>query len=1049
MAYDLLANKTTDIYQLYIRNYLLQQASGTGIACDTSNYTTWVDVNLCRFMQLATVNDLVMFNKNLSKENMTAEETAVLLTNPQVISNSSMLQEILHHLDKENISLYLEAFTAAAIKANLTDTQATTVKEAMFNAVFEAISSNFSSLTSDNCQSLFGKDLLPLLPYIQENHIQQLPTDISCSCYQGIVNTFCMAYDLLANKTTDIYQLYIRNYLLQQASGTGIACDTSNYTTWVDVNLCRFMQLATVNDLVMFNKNLSKENMTAEETAVLLTNPQVISNSSMLQEILHHLDKENISLYLEAFTAAAIKANLTDTQATTVKEAMFNAVFEAIISNFSSLTSDNCQSLFGKDLLPLLPYIQENHIQQLPTNISCSCYQGIVNTFCMAYDLLANKTTDIYQLYIRNYLLQQASGTGIACDTSNYTTWVDVNLCRFMQLATVNDLVMFNKNLSKENMTAEETAVLLTNPQVISNSSMLQEILHHLDKENISLYLEAFTAAAIKANLTDTQATTVKEAMFNAVFEAISSNFSSLTSDNCQSLFGKDLLPLLPYIQENHIQQLPTNISCSCYQGIVNTFCMAYDLLANKTTDIYQLYIRNYLLQQASGTGIACDTSNYTTWVDVNLCRFMQLATVNDLVMFNKNLSKENMTAEETAVLLTNPQVISNSSMLQEILHHLDKENISLYLEAFTAAAIKANLTDTQATTVKEAMFNAVFEAISSNFSSLTSDNCQSLFGKDLLPLLPYIQENHIQQLPTNISCSCYQGIVNTFCMAYDLLANKTTDIYQLYIRNYLLQQASGTGIACDTSNYTTWVDVNLCRFMQLATVNDLVMFNKNLSKENMTAEETAVLLTNPQVISNSSMLQEILHHLDKENISLYLEAFTAAAIKANLTDTQATTVKEAMFNAVFEAISSNFSSLTSDNCQSLFGKDLLPLLPYIQENHIQQLPTNISCSCYQGIVNTFCMAYDLLANKTTDIYQLYIRNYLLQQASGTGQSQRLLTNMEAYLHTSPLLYFHCQYKGVFSQEEYNPNQVWLKNACLTLLLLFDGLVFQQQPLFT
>ncbi|KAM4632462.1 uncharacterized protein O3C94_018980 [Discoglossus pictus] len=1006
---------------------ILKQPQLNGCQNTTQSQSEWIQTLWLDFIQYAQYLDVISvyptYNLKIKincvqlfQTVLKPSDLAELLTKIDIPPNEKMLTAIFSSINPTNITEYVYAIDEAGEKANLSNSQLTSVKSTLLSAVLTKISTSISSYDTQAWKILFAYSLVPLLPYFNQSLLQLLPVDIDCASYQEIVKGFSNAYTTLPTQIKDdFYTEFIKRYLTQQLSSTGSACllGTTSSEEWIKLNFGEFSTSATISELIIFYPNLNitipPGVLNPSEVAELLTNPDILVNEKLITVIFSSIGPENITDYVNAIDAAAEKANLSYTQVTSVKEILLVVVFTKISTSFSSYDTQAWKILFEYSLVPLLPYFNQSLLQLLPVDIDCASYQEIVKGFSNAYTTLPTQIKDdFYTEFIKRYLTQQLSSTGSACllGTTSSEEWIKLNFGEFSTSATISELIIFYPNLNitipPGVLNPSEVAELLTNPDILVNEKLITVIFSSIGPENITEYVNAIDAAAEKANLSYTQVTSVKEILLVVVFTKISTSFSSYDTQAWKILFEYSLVPLLPYFNQSLLQLLPVDIDCASYQEIVKGFSNAYTTLPTQIKDdFYTEFIKRYLTQQLSSTGSACllGTTSSEEWIKLNFGEFSTSATISELIIFYPNLNitipPGVLNPSEVAELLTNPDILVNEKLITVIFSSIGPENITDYVNAIDAAAEKANLSYTQVTSVKEILLVVVFTKISTSFSSYDTQAWKILFEYSLVPLLPYFNQSLLQLLPVDIDCASYQEIVKGFSNAYTTLPTQIKDdFYTEFIKRYLTQQLSSTGSACllGTTSSEEWIKLNFGEFSTSATISELIIFYPNLNitipPGVLNPSEVAELLTNPDILVNEKLITVIFSSIGPENITEYVNAIDAAAEKANLSYTQVTSVKEILLVVVFTKISTSFSSYDTQAWKILFEYSLVPLLPYFNQSLLQLLPVDIDCASYQEIVKGFSNAYTTLPTQIKDdFYTEFIKRYLTQQLSSTGSA--------------------------------------------------------------
>ncbi|XP_075421199.1 uncharacterized protein LOC142462869 [Ascaphus truei] len=1005
-AYSKLSQMESEFTYSYCNSYLTQQLKSTGSACalDTDGSETWVTKNMGAFSTRASISELTDFYPRLDIGvlfgMLTPNEMAAIITKEDIFSNHTMMTRVLSFINVKNITEYVTAITFQAAEANLSDSQLTTLKETLLDVVLTKLSSDFYLYGTEDWKTLLQKDLALLLPNFNQTLLQLLPTNITCSSYQEIVKGFSITYESLSIQTKDdVYTGYIKKYMSQQSSHTvDVACNSTSVKTWVEVNLGNFIQQSTVQDLTQFNKNFTKV-----ETPALLTSTEladftfiadVLQNSTLstilLSQIKELKNYESLLEYLLTIQHSICQNTsssscdghqpLTQLSMHTQQELLTN-VFIVLNTEWSLLNMSEWLGVFDILIADFIVALNETHISQLPLNISCGNYQAIIQKLNEVSSKLNDMEMKSGYAYCKSYLTQQQKSSGSACviSTNGTKDWIKQNLGSFSTGATFSELMELYPDLDigilLEILTPNDAALLLTKSDVLSNNTLLKEILSLIEPWNITEYVIAITSTASKVNLSESQIITVKGTLLSSLLIKLNSNFSFYKTEDWKILFQKYLVLLLPDFNQTLLQLLPTNISCSSYQEIVKGFSISYESLSNKTKDdIYMVYLKRYL-NQSQSTDVACDTVNLRTWVEFNLGKFIQQSSAQDLTQFNKNFTKvENpalLTATELADVTFLADTLQNGTLITVLLNQIQEFNnygnlLEYLLRVQSSLCQSTNstlnnsscdgyqaLTQLSVQTEQELLSN-MFIILNKEWTSQNMPAWLQVFHILLHSFSVGLTESHLPQLPFNVSCGNYQAIIKELSDVYYKLTDLQTESVYTYCKLYLTQQRLSTGSACalDTSDSEEWVRKNIGLFYTSATMSELTDLYPNLDiavvLEILTTNDVPLLLTKVEFLLNNSLLRKIVSLVEKENITGYVMLITDTALKANLSDSQLTTLKETLLDVVLTKLSSDFYLYDKEDWKTLLQKNLALLLPNFNQTLLQLLPTNITCSSYQ-----------------------------------------------------------------------------------------------------
>ncbi|XP_031749096.1 uncharacterized protein LOC101733470 isoform X4 [Xenopus tropicalis] len=1053
--YTSLSEETKNyFYNDFIYRYMGQQASLTGVVCDTIDFRTWVNLNLGNFIQQSSSQDIAVFNKNITKlenpEELTVTELATFTFTVDTLNNQTLATILLGRIKEfnsyEEILGYLttiqnsicqpndSAPSASSCDQPLSQLSLHTQQEILTNC-FIVLNEEWISANMTMWLHIFDILVEVFLPAFDETEISHLPLNISCGEYQAIITTLSNAHSQIIEGLAKSVYSYCIAYLTAQQKSTGSAClsGIKDSTEWITKNFGAFSSRANVSDFVAlypgFDIGVLPGVLTPNDMAELLIKADVLSNETLLISILSRTDTENVTEYVTAISTTAQKENVSDLQIAMVKQTLLAVVLDKISSNFSSYGMQNWKILFQDDLTLLLPSFNKSLLLLLPINISCSSYQEIVKAFSNTYTSLSEETkNDFYNDFIYRYMGQQASLTGVACDTIDFRTWVNLNLGNFIQQSSSQDIAVFNKNITKlENpgeLTVTELATFTFTVDTLNNQTLAtillsrikefnsyEEILGYLTKIQNSICQpndSAPSASSCDQPLSQLNLHTQQEILTNC-FIVLNEEWISANMTMWLHIFDILVEVFLPAFDETEISHLPLDISCGEYQAIITTLSNAHSQIIEGLAKSVYSYCIAYLTAQQKSTGSAClsGIKDSTEWITKNFGAFSSSANVSDFVAlypgFDIGVLPGVLTPNDMAELLVKADVISNETLLISILSRTDTENVTDYVTAISTAAQKENVSDLQIAMVKQTLLAVVLYKISSNFSSYGTQDWKILFQDDLTLLLPSFNKTLLLLLPINISCSSYQEIVKAFSNAYTSLSDETkNDFYNYFIYRYMGQQASPTGVVCDTINFRSWIDINLGNFIQQSTLNDIALFNKNITKlenpEELTVTELATFTFTVDTLNNQTLATILLSRIKEfnsyEEILGYLTTIQNSICQSNDPLSSISSCGQLSIHTQQEILTNCFIVLNekwilNNMTMWLHIFDILVevFLPAFDETQLSQLPLNVSCENYQAIIKTLSSKYAQMTDAVAKSVYAYCKSYLIQQQKLTGQA--------------------------------------------------------------
>ncbi|XP_068103393.1 uncharacterized protein [Hyperolius riggenbachi] len=926
----------------YCKSYLTQQINTTGAPCTTTFNDTveWIQKNLGAFVTSATIGELLELYPELDLEALlfmlSPMDAALLITKPDVLSNATLLREILSLLWSQKTQ-YAQAFISSAEMSNLSESQLVKIKQIFLETVFTEHSSTFATYETINWQLLFQDSLILLLPAVTPSILQMIPANISCSSYQAILQAFVMSYGSFTYETLEfVYQNFIKKYLDSQSKLTGVACEAADIRAWIQVNLGIFLKHSSLTDLIQMNSAFGKINdpasLSGSEladftfladyfqndslTTVLLRRMTELSDCGSLLDYFNRFQKLMcLDMYFNISNPSCIVSDELYERRNQTQERIINETFVL----FSKHEGCSDLSAWFQVLITVLNSFDVTpsgaQLSQLPTDLSCQEFQVIVKMLNNVYNRLDNSTRQSFYDYCISYLTQQQKDQGSACSSNVISTeeWITLNLGSFYVFGSVTKLLELYQNLDiaflLELITRDDVTVLLTKPDVLLRDVLLEKAISLIGKDNITECLGIIETTAKKENISDSRLMSIKETVLTVVFQNLQFSFSTYDDQDWTVLFQESLPDLILYFSKMDLQLLPINMSCSSYQAIVkifNHFYVSMDPIEQK--DIYKYFIKRYLTGQSIYKGIACDTNKLTSWIDVNFGDFIAQSTIQDLTKFNQNFSKienpESLSVYELVDFTFIAESLQNWTLTTTLVNVIREfKSYETLLKYFlTIQSMTCQLTDASSNIsscgvlqpMSQLSFNTEQKIVTNTFivlnESWSLENMHQwleVFHVIIVDFFSALKETHFSQLPLFIPCGEYQTIVNELSSVYYKLDEAEISSIYTYCISYLSGQQQSAGSACEGifMDTKTWLDENLGPFVNHATYSQLTKLYPNLDVsvllKILSPDDAALLLTKPDVLSNSNLLTIILGLIQPENITNYTTAITKAAVQA------------------------------------------------------------------------------------------------------------------------------------------------------------------------
>ncbi|XP_040214371.1 uncharacterized protein LOC120944381 [Rana temporaria] len=907
---------------------------------------------------------------------------AALVTNADVLLNDDLLKTYLNMIAPQNVPIFLQSITSAAIQANLSEEQVTTIKKTLLATELRGLQANFSTYTTEQWSVLFQNDLLNLTVYFNQTLLEIIPLNVTCSSYQAIVKAFSLQFSSMTDDTREaIYQNFLKPYLTAKIAISTVVCDAGNFQDWSELNFGAFFYFFSLEEIMTLNKNFTLNDLSPMDIAYSVTTANILLNATLLEKYLSAIAPQNVTVFLEAFSSTAKQANLSEEQVTTIKKTLLATELRGLQANFSTYTTEQWSVLFQNDLLNLTVYFNQSLLELIPLNLSCSSYQAIVKAFSLQFSSMTDDTREaIYQNFLKPYLKAKIAISTVVCDAGNIQDWRELNFGAFFYFFSLEEIMTLNKNFTLNDLSPMDIAYSVTTANILLNATLVEKYLSAIAPQNVTVFLEAFSSTAKQANLSEEQVTTIKKTLLVSELRGLQANFSTYTTEQWSVLFQNYLLNLTVYFNQTLLEIIPLNVTCSSYQAIVKAFSLQFSSMTDDTREaIYQNFLKPYLKAKIAISTVVCDAGNFQDWSELNFGAFFYFFSLEEIMTLNKNFTMNDLSPMDIAYSVTTANILLNATLLEKYLSAIAPQNVTVFLEAFSSTAKQANLSVEQVTTIKKTLLVTELRGLQANFSTYTTEQWSVLFQNDLLNLTVYFNQTLLEIIPLNVTCSSYQAIVQAFSLQFSSMTDDTREaIYQNFLKPYLKAKIAISTVVCDAGNFQDWSELNFGAFFYFFSLEEIMTLNKNFTLNDLSPMDIAYSVTTANILLNATLLEKYLSAIAPQNVTVFLEAFSSTAKQANLSEEQVTTIKKTLLVTELRGLQANFSTYTTEQWSVLFQNDLLNLTVYFNQTLLEIIPLNVTCSSYQAIVKAFSLQFSSMTDDTREaIYQNFLKPYL------------------------------------------------------------------------
>ncbi|XP_069503376.1 uncharacterized protein [Ambystoma mexicanum] len=394
--------------------------------------------------------------------------------------------------------------------------------------------------------------------------------------------------------------------------------------------------------------------VTSDKILVLLNNMMngtLNFNTTQLILLFRNLNGMQLGAALDTFNAQA-----TNTSAIPSKAAFLTALWNSNLQNVASLNSTTfAQAWFQSRLRPFLSAVTPDLLQCLLTdNIGCSSYQATINGLSSEYQqmtpLIQNYT---YTSYVKVYLQRISSATsgGPVCVPVNVSNenreWLLSNFRSFRASANYSDFQVLKPTFSGldalDLLNSLQLADMTVLSGALSSDSNITAIFNNFDNRTLADLAAFYTQFNMRnPSLVNT---TASGTMLNRTLMRLVREKSQLNTTDYADWFQNKLPILLPSITGSELTQILSGVPCDSLQAVVSGVDIAYPaMIMPRRQEIYSAIWSNLnQTKNASSAGPVCAPMNATNasrdWLLTNFRSFRASAKYADLQLLNPTFS--------------------------------------------------------------------------------------------------------------------------------------------------------------------------------------------------------------------------------------------------------------------------------------------------------------------------------------------------------------------------------------------------------------------------
>ncbi|XP_074053198.1 uncharacterized protein LOC141495590 isoform X2 [Macrotis lagotis] len=1041
-AYQNILKGFNNIYQLipapnapsvfgFCKAFLTAKAqSGTPCGHDIPNSKVWLDTYLGNFSVFADYQDLLLWNEKLQGlsllDKMTPIQLASFAIQSGIISLEKDMDLVLARLQSmptEAVDQFLSQLTME-LQFSSGAIRNVVVRRKMLKQLVGQIQGEFLSWRPEDWTLFLSTKLLPLLPSLGAEDAQLLLSHVSgCDSFQAFVASLGAAYSSMAPENRQGVAQSLVAFLGMQANTTGSACDGSIEATmrsqdWLWKNFGPFVSDTEYRDFMKLKDDFNgfdiQENLTSTQLAHVFFGPGILEDIGFVGTLLSTLESRTMSsmiAFVTEFVSMAQQQGISALTNVPVRDAMFATIFHKVRSRLTRLSPQEYKDWFRYKLGLWLPSITAEALTGLPQNMPCGIFQIVMSGLEQSFPQMSLTTRQDVFNFAQGYLVSRPVQRGAPCseNTQGSLGWLQANLGSFSSLASYKDLVKlyqdFNAMDALSTLSPEQVAGFLVTSDILRDSVRAGKVMASLNTTDIGSFLDAFNIEAQEHHLTQLPNAEVGRTILGQILCHLSPSMLTFGPKDYTAWFGDRLALFLTGLDAQNFGSLPVDMSCDSLAALVQVLDTHK---ANGTyehpTDIYA-FVQRVLMTQQKNTGSACaqDAVSDQLWLHKYFGTFSSYASYKDLIMLKgdfQGLDSLDLVSDSVLAQMTiHSGIIYSPSRVGSVLEAIRTRkdplsHLSSYLEDFNTFILK-NPEVLANSKVQDVMMFKAADMIFPKVPTMSLEEANTWFAR-LKVLLPGVNITSLEMLPLSMTCSHYQAFIKVIGGVFQELSPHQKQAIYGFQKKYLAAQLADTGSACNRQGSDTrdWLQMNLGPFCSQALLGDLQAlypdFDGVQGLDIKTPKEMAHLIVTSN-LNNLESSQDILEVLSKDlclDVSTFMTQFNEYTQQAHLIALPNATVGAAILRAVLDRLSPSSHLFPASVWAEWFQHQLPLLLPFVTTSTLARLSTNVSCDSYQAVVKGFNAVYESLsAAARSDIYNDYMRKYLLQQTDLTGGS--------------------------------------------------------------
>uniref|UniRef100_A0AAV2JHR2 Uncharacterized protein n=1 Tax=Knipowitschia caucasica TaxID=637954 RepID=A0AAV2JHR2_KNICA len=1012
------------VFTHLINPFLLRNnPSDPGCRSSSPDTKRWLEDNLGRFSEFATtLAELKQLNPNISTKTLTGltpAQIAQLTLSEGFFNDTNAIASVFQQLEEGNSFENVNQFYQELQAGEGSPAFEPEARDVAMNRTFAIISIAFNDFTTSQWKHWFLYQLEPVLSSFKPQMFTAAQDHLNCTNYRIVVKGLSKASrDMPEQAQRGLARgmfKYIKNVTNMV---TQPECKRVNETDgeWLQENLGSFTEHLTYSDIRSFNLSQVHiaDSLSPNQQADLLLELESgnLEEEAVVSKVLENYTRspEELGHFFRIFSNITKQRNITYIQNENVRDTILNQTWTVLVEYLVEFDTQDYEEWFGSNLLTLILSFKVEYVQAIPDNISCDSYEAIDSAFEKSYTsapLTDSASVESTIKSLRTRFPRCSIPASFECKVllrDETLICAEVDSSQVEQThstdasaeATCGYTVIEHACSSATNITARNVAMLLNcSRNGTKENPAVWKLLFSKASPVLDAALEMFSTM-----VGNTSFPSLSSAL-EAIVELRISDFDPAQLQN-QSFIGKwfqtKIRPFLAMPSQNVLFCLSANnFSCSSFQAIIRTLDGQKTSMGQQSAEAVFTHLINPFLLRNNPSDPGCRSSSPDTkrWLEDNLGRFSEFATLAELKQLNPNISTETLTGltpAQIAQLTLSEGFFNDTNAIASVFQQLEEGNSFENVNQFYQELQAGEGSPAFEPEARDVAMNRTFAIISIAFNDFTTSQWKHWFLYQLEPVLSSFKPQMFTAAQDHLNCTNYRIVVKGLSKASrDMPEQAQRGLargmfkYIKNVTNMVTQPACNQGIKTDSER----LKLNLGTFIEHLTYTEIQSLNlTDVRIGDLSAEQQADFLLEPTNLSNETYVTDIFKTLtqspDTQKISSFYNKFVTGASQQNLSLIEPG-IRDSMFNSTINFLGPQLPLLQSEDVRLWFQVYLTLFLPSINANTFEVIPRDISCDSYQHIVKGCDKVFVQLSESQTQYVYTFTRDYLSRPSSGSS----------------------------------------------------------------